>query len=326
MNINQIHMDTLLKKTDLYVNDYIASQTERECFIQFVKQLKSSRKVRFIYRGESHLNEHYNSDLENISVLSQHIFMLGEKGRFFLVEKLTTYDNSFEFIWNQFNRKVCRLKFESKDTTKHVTDFIERDREFIQYFVDKANKDYFINLKKMPEDKRIKVSDYYLALLHTIGKSGNSRSYFLSSSKNFSIAEKFKKDRNGISDGIILYGWVPRKHLNENIIEYKDIEKHESFVKSLGLPTYNIPVYPDQKEICLKCGWLPHFILVFQHNDKFYINPSTLKPWQDNIPYDGIEIDQTSFMDYLNKSNYKQSFIFCDGEYFVLSKNDISKI
>ena len=313
-------MDTLLKKLTLYVNADIASQTEKESFMQFIEHLKSSKRIRFIYRGESNLYEQYNSGLENISVLSQHIFILGVKARVSMEEKLKKYDNIFEFICSQFNLKVCKLDFRSERTRTHVANFLEINKEIKQYFLDESNKTNFINQKGLPEDKCIKVSDYYLALLHTIGKSGNSRSYFLSSSKNSSIAEEFK------NNGVILYGWVPRKHLEDKTIEYKDIEEYESFIKSLGLPTYNIPVYPDQKEICLKCGWLPHFILGFQHSDKFYINPSTLKPWKENIPYDGLDIDQSLFMEKLKESNYKQSFIFCDGEYYVISNNEIFKL
>ena len=317
---NKNNMDALLKELTLYINNSIASQIEEESFIRFVKQLKSSKKIQFIYRGESNLYEQYNSGIENISVLSQHIFILGEKGRLFVEDKLKKYDNSFDFIWEQFNQKVCKLKFKCENTIKHVGDFLENSREIKQYFLDESNKTNFINYKGLPEDKRIKVSDYYLALLHTIGKSGNSRSYFLSSSRNISIAEEFK------NNGIILYGWVPKKHLKNKTIEHKDIEEHESFIKSIGLPIYNIPVYPEQKEICLKCGLLPHYILGFQHDNKFYINPSTLKPWKENIPYNGLDIDQSLFIEKFKDSNYKQSFIFCDGKYYIISNNDIFKI
>ena len=96
-------MDTLLKKLTLYVNADIASQTEKESFMQFIEHLKSSKRIRFIYRGESNLYEQYNSGLENISVLSQHIFILGVKARVSMEEKLKKYDNIFEFIWSQFN-------------------------------------------------------------------------------------------------------------------------------------------------------------------------------------------------------------------------------
>ena len=313
-------MDTLLKKLNLYVDADIASQAEKKGFMQFIERLKSSKGIRFVYRGESNLNEQYNSGLENISVLSQHIFILGEKGRFFLEDKLKKYDNSFEFIWKQFSQKVCKLNFRCENTIKHVENFLENNKEIKQYFSDESNKTNFINHKDLPEDKRMKVSDYYLSLLHTIGKSGNSRSYFLSSSRNISIAEEFK------DNGIILYGWVPSQHLKDKTIEYKKMEKRKSFIKSLGLPTYNIPVYPKQKEVCLKCGLLPHFILGFQHSNKFYINPSTLNPWQENIPYDGLDIDQPFFMEKLKESNYKRSFIFCDGEYYVISNNEIFKL
>ena len=113
-------MNTLLKRLNLHINDDIASQIEKESFMRFIKHLKSSKRIWFIYRGESNLYEQYNSGLENISVLSQHIFMLGVKAKISMKEKLIKYDNIFEFIWNQFNLKVCKLNFGSEKTRKHV--------------------------------------------------------------------------------------------------------------------------------------------------------------------------------------------------------------
>ena len=99
-------MDTLLKKLTLYVNADIASQIEKESFMQFIEHLKSSKRIRFIYRGESNLYEQYNSGLENISVLSQHIFILGVKARVPMEEKLKKYDkNTFSISRNSSQKK-----------------------------------------------------------------------------------------------------------------------------------------------------------------------------------------------------------------------------
>ena len=139
------------------------------------------------------------------------------------------------------------------------------------YFSDEHNKEHFENLSQLSAAEANKVADYYLSILHTIGKSGNDKSYFLSSSTNYLVANKFQ------GNNVIIYGWLPRKGIKSRIIKYNDIETNSQYVKSLNLPTYQFPIDPEQCEICIKCGLLPHFIIGFQHDNRFYINPHTLK-------------------------------------------------
>ena len=56
-------MDKILKSLEIYLNDKKATQKEIDSFILFVKRLKSSRRVRFIYRGDSNIIEQYNQYL-----------------------------------------------------------------------------------------------------------------------------------------------------------------------------------------------------------------------------------------------------------------------
>ena len=51
-------MDKILKSLEIYLDDNRATQTEIERFILFIQKLKSSRRVRFIYRGDSNIIEH----------------------------------------------------------------------------------------------------------------------------------------------------------------------------------------------------------------------------------------------------------------------------
>lgn len=310
-------IEYILSKLTLYNGINIMDEIDKNLFYQFVKCLKSSRKIRFIYRGESNLNKHYDSDLSNIPVLTQHIFMVGEKGQMFLESHCKKSSNTFEFLWNKFNKKVCQLNFSSAETLKNTYNFITKNSIFYAYFSNEENKHAFINNINLPKKDRVAVIDYYLALLHTIGKSGNDSSYFLSSSIDISIAENF---RNG---GIILYGWVPKKGIKDKMISYEDINRKNTFIKSLGLPVYEIPIYPEQKEICLKAGLLPHFIIGFQHDKKFYINPSILKSQNKNVIYDGLDISQSKFNEIIEHTRYKRTVFFCDGNYYLFDGNRI---
>ena len=304
------------------MNDEVASQELRQQFLSFINHLRLSRRVRFVFRGNSNILDYYNTEVNNIPLLSQYIFCIGDKGHYFLQKKLIDFDNIFSFIWEKFHEKVCKLDFSSMQTKEQVTQFLKCNPEIPHFFSNKQNKKCFEGLSELPFMKSTKITDYYLSILHTIGKSANGESYFLSSSEKYLKADKFKGDNN-----IIIYGWLPRKGINKRIIKYIDVEKSSSFVKSLGLPTYKVPVYPEQNEICIKCGLLPNYIIGFQHNKNFYINPNIIKQqWHDNIVYDGLDIEQKVFNDMFTKSKYKQSYIYCDGNYYLISKNGITEV
>lgn len=309
----------MFKQFEFYVNDQSASQKEQQQFFSFIKSLKSSKRVRFVFRGNSNIIKYYDTDVDNMPLLSHYIFCIGDKGCYFLQKKLIDFKEIFPVIWNKFNDKVCKLNFRSEQTKQHVLHFLKCNPEIQQYFSNEQNRKSFECISDLPIEDRKKVADYYLSILHTIGKSANGKSFFLSASKNYMVADEFKG-----TNSIIIYGWLPKKGINNHIIKYIDVEKYSSFVKKIGLPTCNVPIYPEQREICIKCGLLPNYIIGFQHDNKFYINPNILKTqWHDNIVYDGLDIDQKKFNDLLTKSKYSQSFIYYDGDYYLISVNGV---
>ena len=314
-------MDKLLKSLELHLDDNRATQRTIDSFVLFIQKLKSSRRVRFIYRGNSNLVEYYKTNTENLPLLAHYLFCLADKGNYFYTNKTINIDNVFSLIWGIFHEKVIHKAFAQQKTIERVSSFLSNNPEIEKYFSNIHNKRRFENLSKLPIDNKKNVADYYLSILHTIGKSANGDSYFLSSSSKYNVADRFKGEHN-----IIIFGWLPKKGMKNRIIKYTDVEKYSPFVKSLKLPTYQLPVYPEQSEICIKCGLLPHFILGFQHNNRFYINPNTLKQWHDSIVYDGLDIDQTEFNDLLNATKLKQSFIFYDGNYYLISNKGKTEV
>ena len=314
-------MEKLLNSLELYLDGKAVTQTEKGHFLRFIRQLKSSRRARFIYRGDSNIFEQSNIEPANLALLAQSLFCLGNKAMYFFQKKFFERDSIFSLLWEKFHNKVCKLNFESVATKERVSAFLQNNPIFNYYFSDEHNKDHFESLLKLPAAKAKKVADYYLSLLHTVGKSGNGKSYFLSSSTNYLVADIFKGDRK-----IIVYGWLPRKGIKDCIIECTDSVKRIQFVKSLNLPTYQTSIYPKQSEVCIKCGLLPHYIIGFQQNNKFYINPNTLKPWNNNIVYDGLDIDQRDFNDLSIAAKLTQSYFLYDGIYYVNYENRLEEI
>lgn len=314
-------MYNLLSSLDFYIDVNAATETEKDHFVLFIQKLKSSRRVRFVYRGDSNIFEQYKIEIGNLPLLACYIFCLGDKGRYFFQNRLVDRKSLFTLIWDKFHNKVCKLNFASDSTRKRIPEFLKENPMLNNYFSDEHNKEHFEGLSQLSIAEANKVADYYLSILHTIGKSGNGESYFLSTSTKYSVADKFKGDNN-----IIIYGWLPKKGIKKCIINYQDVGKYSQFVKSMELPTHQEPIYPEQCEICIKCGLLPHFIIGFQYDNRFYINPNTLKQWNDNIVYDGLDIGQEDFNDLFNTTKLEQSFIFIDGNYYVISKESVIEI
>ena len=313
----------IIKQIDslqIYNCEQKLNSIEKQLLLDFIGYLKQSKKIRFIYRGDCKIREHYNVDISDITLLSHYIFAIGEKGSFFLKKKKKKELNQFEFIWNKLNKKICELRFETESNTQKVCTFLRNNDELNSFFSNNQNKELFLNCANLDKKTQIKVIDYYIALLHTIGKSGINNSYFLSSTIDRQVADKFKKE------GIVLYGWIPKKGFKDCVISYEDINTEDSIIKQLGLPIYKIPVYPDQKEICLKCGLLPHYIIGFQYQHKFYVNSNVFNKWDENVIYTGFNINQHNFNHILRKTNYKYEYIFCDGEYYIFEDNNIHKI
>jgi hypothetical protein len=324
MNILKI----IRKYNILNENEKRLSKEEEVTFYNFVKKLCSSKKAHFIYRGvcNDKLSEVFGTTADqNIQLLADYIFVLGEKGQYFIKSKVkgNWIDKNIrcaqlEEIWNKFYHKVCNPEEFSSDRTREaVKNFLDKNSRIRDYFSNQENKLDFINYGET--EHATTIIDYYYALLHTIGKSGDSDSYFLSTSTDYKIADSFS------NSGIILFGWLPQEVLKDETIQYSDINLKNSEILNLGLPIFTESVYPEQKEICLKCGLLPHYTIGFSYRENFYINPYTLKKWNKDVVYNGMDIDQTSFNRLISKSNYTSNYFYIDGDYYVLNSMD-SKI
>ena len=241
--------------------------------------LNGSRYSTFILRGESNenLRGQYNFDANTPDLLSQCMFMTGEKGRMCWNEK--TFLNPDDVSSENF-KLICDLLYGliteglergGNNRVQKMKDFELRNQDFCNAFREVKNIIYLY--KKLSVRDRRKVNIYYLSIAHTINSYRYKKvSSFVSVTTDFKTANQFAQD-------VIIYGWVPQNIIYRNTlsifssIEYV-ITDNKSSIKQLGLPYCAMPVYPDQKEISLRCGLLPHFIIGFKIDKKFYVNPA----------------------------------------------------
>lgn len=67
-------MDNIINSLELYINGNVAAQTEKENFLFFIEKLKSSRRIRFVYRGDSNIFEQYKIETGDLPLLAYYIF------------------------------------------------------------------------------------------------------------------------------------------------------------------------------------------------------------------------------------------------------------
>lgn len=318
-------------------NGVALSQIELMKFWNFVNMLIGSRYSTIIMRGESdsNLQYQYNFDTKTPELLAKCIFMVGEKGRICwsvknFINPDDTSNENFRLICEMLNQSIKEgLNKGNENRKQKIQDFYSRNRRFCEAF---DGIDSLIGIyEKLKLDDRKKVNLYYLSLLHSInGYKYKKASSFVSSTTNPEIANQFTSDAT-------IYGWLPRRRSQNRMGETSQliqyiITENKSIVKEFNLPFCDTPVYPEQKEISLRCGILPHFIIGFKVSEKFYVNPAIfnsmdkmydvssfrkLCAFKRDLMFDGLDVDQTNFEEFCRTTNFKRYFTY-DGYKYEL--------
>lgn len=298
------------------VNNRELENYELEKLLSFIIHLTQHSAL--YYRGENYdtLKTKLNiEDKDYNDKLSSYIFLLGEKGKVYRKDVKDSFqkgtkifpinstdDVIFEYIFDKLNRVIQTTKNEI------LKSYFDKEVIFKNFFSDKKNKIEFIKrLQSISNlNSKLKVRDYYLKFLHRIGNIGFSdKSFYLSSSRNFSIAKKFATFND---KGIVFISW------GKSIFEPYPTQ----ILKELDLPRYVKEAFPLQREVTLTGGLIPHYILGFYKVDEkdFIVNPnlfSTEKSF-NQIMLNGFDINQSYFHEALEQTNYSG--------FIVLDEND----
>ena len=285
---------------------------------RFIKYFISCKKRTVVFRGTNKLKK----DLcANDDDFPKYLFMLGDKSLLFKEDIQEVLSDSFSD--EDSLRKSAELLFDKLHTKftnpsdvfigdgfQKFQSFETNNPSFVDFFRNKTNKELFI--EKL---NKVEYLDYYYAFIHTIGtKEKEEYSQFqLSTSCDVDQAEKFR------NNGIILIGWIPNTKRGFQI-KYEDVGNYDR-IKDAGLPYYESPLYPEQKEMCLKYGLLPHFILGYLESESLEINHHLIENLKQNIDYDeiicnGISINQKNFNNVLYKTKFKNSYVIIDNCYY----------
>ena len=314
------------------------SDNDKSMFEAFMEKYVAYNRKRTVYRGTSNIKM-YGMDINELSPnnghlstntlsrFSEKLFMIGNKSFHFLSTSNTfkiedVGDPVFEEIFNRLNRIITG---QSRNRECIINTFLSQNEEIKNFFSSEEKKKDFLrktrDLKK--EEKRL-VKDCFIALLHAFHYDQFPNCYMLSTSKEFNVTQKFIKgkgyDKKG-TEGIVIISWIPKSQKGKDIKSI-DLNRANEKVAQLGFPTYQSSPYPDEKEICIKAGILPHFMLgyILTKEKKFVINPYLISQIQNpenikSILNSGLEINQSHFKDILNDTEYKIYFTSLGGDY-----------
>ena len=103
-----------------------------------------------------------------------------------------------------------------------------------------------------------------------------------------------------------------------------------SEMQSTGLPYCNSAVFPNQEEIAIRCGLLPHFIIGYAVGRNFYVNPAIFNAidrmheigtfiekcsYMRRIQLHGLVDNQENFEEFCQRTNFKKYFTFDGDDY-----------
>lgn len=294
---------------------------------EFYNLLSGSMNSRFIFRGESDRNllTQFNADTHTPEILAECLFMTGEKGRICWADNggIDPDDVSNENLLNicrSLTRYIEDGVKSGGNRAKKIIRFCEQNEEFCKGI---KNEPTLIKAyEKLETEDRMNVNLYYLAIAHTI----NDREYrdvstLISTTTNVGVADRFSNDA-------IIHGWVPKTIWKSNakrrVIDFVDTNDMQN-IKHTGLPYCNFAVFPRQEEIAIRCGLLPHFIIGFEIEKNFYVNPAVFSALDDmhrlnslrelmaykrKLQHYGMKINQENFEDFCRRTNFKRYFTF----------------
>lgn len=164
-------------KSNLTMKGEHISESEKKQFISFLTRLNH---VSIVFRclGNEYIYKQYNTSIDNIPILSEFIFLYGDKAKLFY-EKLDnrihnlyiddTLNGTMEFIYNKIQKVFVQLNLKSERTKEKVGILVKKNPVFLAYWRHMTKEKWLNEIANLSKLKKVQLKDYYVALLHTVG-------------------------------------------------------------------------------------------------------------------------------------------------------------
>ncbi|MFA4919780.1 MAG: hypothetical protein WC581_11080 [Thermodesulfovibrionales bacterium] len=315
----------------LYSLGHPITDEQRDLFsinIKYLMDKKETKNCLIFYRGENktEMFKQYNSS--DFTSFGHILFLIGNKGKGFLKILSTQADKIDKWRVDDISINVYEKIFNILRSIYSDHDLSSNPDKFVSYFKDEKKLfDFKTKISKLNKVNKIKFRDYYLTLIHQSKKDEvfYPVSTMLSVSIDKNVAARYAGKEK---EKIILVGWIPKKRIsNKFSIRFDYLNSIEKSNIGIELPLWNKSFYPEDHEITLKGGILPHYLIGyifedFDGTETLDINPSLIDSklnsnhWFEN----GLPIDQAEFWNVLKETNHSGGFfVNLNGEYW--SKN-----
>jgi len=317
-------------KFKLYKKQELLTPDEEKVFRERLKFLEASNCWR-IYRGDSRSKMLERYQTGSLDEFNHKLFLLGNKGKFFLKEVQkkvksskaikvsetndTVFGKVFEMLWSVLSEKKY-----GNSVQQRIESFKLQENSMSDFFTNKDNKAVFVErLHGLSQKEKILIRNYYLTLLHQMDQSEYYPvSFFLSVTKDFVQAQKFTPLENVVEDDIIFFGWIPKEitpMLSNTQYQYDD---SLNILGELGLPYYGRTFFEELKEFSLVGGLLPHYLLGYLYTkdgqSHFEINSNLFDIKEDNWIRNGFPIDQDGeFWETVRKTDFDMAYMWDTG-------------
>lgn len=275
-------------------------------FLLLQNQLTQLRKIHSFYRGDNLENIYkrfgiiHDETEYNKTELLKRIFLIGDKSKYFYddilfgevthVRGLGLIDDSDLALAKIFKK----MNSSTKSTKDYIKKYFKKNTNLLEYFKHKKNREDFIYSVKNSTNPLF-YRNYYLKILHQLYFVGyRNNSHFVSTSKDKEVTKKFAGTK-----GIIIHCWKPNFYFFRKKFE------------AINLPRQESEAFEEQKEFSFLAGILPHFIsaVEFIEDEKVYFNPNILiNEIDNNLFFDGLEIDQSNFIEVVSKTKFRKYF------------------
>jgi len=246
------------------------------------------------------------------------LFYLGEKSKHFYrtdassLKRLKHFrciqdasEKTFSYMFTRISSVMRNNKSASLNQKGRLDNFIKNNQLFVDFFKEHNRTHFIETCTKNPND-RVCLRDYYLYLLHTLGRLGgiSDLSFFVSTSRDYQQALKFTNKSSPI---VFLY--FITYPFAEFGLDLNTVEELCTKVTEMGLPAYTYDVFPNQKEFAVKGGLFPHFLLGVLEPDerRLVLNYHLFEDDNSDIDFtlaQGLRVNQSSFIGLLRSSGY----------------------
>lgn len=301
-------------------------KAQRDLVVQTLSSMRTSSedgKLLVLFRGDNRYavgKRLFRGAVSEVAAFET-LFYIGEKSKHFYktnadnLRRLShfrhiedTSSETYSYIYERITSALASSSWRTTNQKRRLIRFLEDNPNFVSFFQG-HNRDLFVGSCLAANTGRTRLRDYYLYLLHTLGRLGgiSDLSFFVSTSRDYDQSLRFAGGNATDSQFVFLY-FIPMPFADYGV-DKVTVQASAETVSEVDLPTYSTEIYPEQREFAVKGGLFPHFLVGVIEPDKrrFVVNNHLFDNDNSDVyrnTVEGLRVNQSDFMSLLRRSGY----------------------